>query len=96
MKYNKKFFLVITALLILLGGIYGGLREKAGAAQNTATAGSEQTDADISRLMESMKIKKLETPAEPPDFTLMSIAEEQINLREQRGKVVLLSFLATW
>ena len=96
MKPNNKLFLIIAALIILTGVIYGGLNEWPRAAPNITEAANKPADIDISELMASMNIQHLAEPAVPPDFTLMSIAEEQINLRKQRGKVVLLSFWATW
>ena len=96
MKPNNKLILIISALIILTGVIYGGLKEWPGAAPNITEAGNKPADIDISELMASLNIQQLTEPAVPPDFTLMSVAEEQVNLRQQRGKVVLLSFMATW
>lgn len=96
MRISNKIFLTITIILILLGSIYGGFREFSGTLPEAAMADQKLTDADLSSLMTAMNIQKSEKPVLPPDFTLMSIAEEQINLRQQRGKVVMLSFWATW
>ncbi len=96
MKPNNKLFLIIAALIIVTGVIYGGLKEWPSAAPNITEADNKPADIDISELMASLNIQQLAEPAVPPDFTLMSIAEEQINLRKLRGKVVLLSFWATW
>ncbi len=96
MKPNKQLLLIIAAIIILTGVIYGGLQEWPSAAPNITEADNKPADNDISELMASLNIQQLAEPAVPPDFTLMSIAEEQINLRQQRGKVVLLSFWATW
>jgi len=96
MKLNNKLFLIIAAIIIMSGVIYGGLQEWPSAAPNITEAANKPADIDISELMASLNIQQLAEPAVPPDFTLMSIAEEQVNLRKQRGKVVLLSFWATW
>jgi cytochrome oxidase Cu insertion factor (SCO1/SenC/PrrC family) len=96
MKNRKKFFLIITAFIILFGGIYGGLKEWTGASSNITETNNEPSNSDIAKLMASLNILQLTEPVEPPNFTLMSVSEEQINLRQQRGKVVLLSFWATW
>lgn len=96
MKPNKQLLLIIAAIIILAGVIYGGLQEWPSAAPNITEADNKPADNDISELMASLNIQQLTEPAAAPDFTLMSVAEEQINLRQQRGKVVLLSFWATW
>jgi hypothetical protein len=96
MRISNKIFLTIAIILILLGSIYGGSRYFRGTLTEAAMADQKLTDADLSSLMTAMNIQKSEKPVLPPDFTLISIAEEQINLRQQRGKVVMLSFWATW
>ena len=44
----------------------------------------------------SLGIHRPAEPSEAPDFTLMSLEGRSIQLRELRGKVVLLNFWATW
>jgi peroxiredoxin len=46
--------------------------------------------------MAAMKINHIDDPAPSPDFSLMSLEGKQVNLSEFDGKVVLLSFWATW
>lgn len=96
MKFNKILFLCIAALIILLGALYEGLKDETAASQETKEISNEITDSDISTLMASMNILQLPEPVDPPDFNLLSITDEQINLRQYRGNVVLLSFWATW
>ena len=96
MRISNKIFLSITIILILLGSIYGGFRELSETLPESAEADQKLPDIDLAALMRAVNIQQPEKPVLPPDFTLMSIAEEQINLRQQRGKVVMLSFWATW
>ena len=96
MHIKNKILFPITILLILLGIIYGGFREFSGTLPEAASADQKLTDADLSPLMTAMNIRQPEKPILPPDFTLMSMAEEQINLRQQHGNVIMLSFWATW
>ncbi len=96
MRLSNKIFLTITITLIFLGSIYGGSRFSSGTLLEAAMADQKSEDAKLSSLMTAMNIQQPEKPVLPPDFTLTSIAEEQINLRQQRGKVVMLSFWATW
>ena len=46
-------------------------------------------------LFEAMGMAKLPEQA-APDFTLSNVGEQQVSLRQYRGKVVLLNFWATW
>ena len=92
---NKTFFFTVIVLFLLVS-IYGGFREFSGTIPKAARADQKLTDADLSPLMTAMNIRQPEKPVLPPDFTLMSMAEEQINLRQQRGNVIMLSFWATW
>ncbi len=41
-------------------------------------------------------VQKLRVSVEAPDFTLKEIGGGKISLKEQRGKIVLLNFFATW
>ena len=96
MLTTNKIFFTLTIILILLGSIYGGFREFSGTLPEADGADQKLTDIDLSALMTVMNIQQPEKPVLPPDFTLMSVAEEQINLRQQRGNVIMLSFWATW
>jgi hypothetical protein len=57
---------------------------------------NEPSNSNIATLMASLNIHQFTEPVKPPYFSLMSVSEERINIRQQRGKVVLLSFWATW
>ena len=83
-------------LTILPGGLYGGSKDLPVASTNNAEPQKDIVSTDISSLMDSMNIQRLPKPESSPDFNLMSVAEEQFRLSEQRGRVVLLSFWATW
>ena len=96
MSRSNNIFLNITIILILLGSIYGGFRVFSEIFPETSMAEQKLTATDLTTLMTAMNIRQPEKPVMSPDFTLMSIAEEQINLRQQRGKVIMLSFWATW
>ncbi len=41
-------------------------------------------------------VQKLRVSVEAPDFTLKEIGGGKVSLKEQRGKIVLLNFFATW
>jgi hypothetical protein len=99
MKINRivhKHYISILFIIILLIIACIGLFDIGKAAADNGIKGDSQTTKDISDLMGSMNIFELSEVKASPDFSLMSIAEEQINLRQQKGNVVLLSFWATW
>ena len=96
MKADKNLFLIIPVFIILLGGISGGLKDETAASPEIKIISNEITASDISELMASMNIQQFTEPVKPPDFNLQSIGKEQINLRQYRGNVVLLSFWTTW
>ena len=91
-KITEKFYISIFFFIILLVMILGGT-----GLDNPASANpSGSAEENLSFLMASMKIHQIDTPALSPDFSLMSLDGELVNLREFDGKVVLLSFWATW
>ena len=99
MKNNKILFFIITALIIVLGGIYAGLKNWTGTspnAVNTDKTKSKLTNISASDLMASMNINQFAEPVEAPDFELASLEGEKHRLSQYRGKIVLLSFWATW
>ncbi|MCK5139636.1 MAG: hypothetical protein KAQ85_07335 [Thermodesulfovibrionia bacterium] len=96
MKTNKKLLWAITVLIILLGGIYGGLKEWTGASSGIADINSEPVNITISDLMASTNMYGLKEPQSPPDFNLLSLDGEKVQLISHRGNVMLLSFWATW
>ena len=91
-RITEKPYISIFFFIILLVMIAGGtcLDNLASADQ----AGS--AEENLSYLMASMKFHQIDAPTLSPDFSLMSLDGKRINLREFDGKVVLLSFWATW
>jgi cytochrome oxidase Cu insertion factor (SCO1/SenC/PrrC family) len=96
MKIRRVKIIMILGIVVLLGGIYGGLKEMTMASQDSPGALAIKSDVSISDLMSSMNIYQIENPEPSPDFSLMSLDGDQINLSEFNGKVVLMSFWATW
>lgn len=94
-NFVRKYFIDIFFIIILLVIFLGAIVAPNSASADENNPGITASD-DIPGLMRSMNISQLSEVMASPDFNLMSIAEEQINLREQRGKVVLLSFWSTW
>jgi hypothetical protein len=55
-----------------------------------------ETDTRVAELLASVNMHHFTDPVKAPDFELNSVEGERINLARYRGKVVLLSFWATW
>jgi len=91
-----KFILFISALIIITGGIYGGLMGQPKASNHTFDKAIKVSNASVTDLMSAMNIYQISDPEPSPDFSLGSLNGDQINLSEFNGKVVLLSFWATW
>ncbi len=41
-------------------------------------------------------VQKFRVAVDAPDFTLKEIGGGKVSLKEQRGKIILLNFFATW
>ncbi len=96
MKISRVKIIMIMGIVILLGGIYGGLNEMTLATQDSSDSRTMKPDVSVSDLMSSMNIYQIADPEPSPDFSLMALNGEQINLSEYQGKVVLMGFWATW
>jgi cytochrome oxidase Cu insertion factor (SCO1/SenC/PrrC family) len=96
MKFSKKHFYILTALVILLSGIYVIGKNLTNAPDDTIGSNAVKTASNISGLMTSMNIHHIIEQREAPDFDLRSLDDRRVQLNQYRGKVVLLSFWATW
>lgn len=98
MKTYKTFFYIVACLAVLTAGTYFVLKEqdRSPAASAQAVVLSADPDAHINNLIESLNMQRPAVAVKSPDFELMSINGEQHTLSRHRGKVVLLSFWATW
>lgn len=96
MKFSKKHFFIIMFLLILLTGIYISQKNRIVESSNVSISNETLTDSSIADLMASMNIRHFTEPVKAPDFELTSLEGERHSLRQYRGKVVFLSFWATW
>jgi hypothetical protein len=96
MELRRKHYIIITVLVIVSAVLYEGVKDWIGASQSRESALGPQVKSDIPYLMEAMNIRQLGTPETPPDFSLLSLEGDHIRLSQHRGKVVLVSFWATW
>ncbi len=59
---------------------------------NSGTAGSKRLD----NLMRSLGIQKMGKDVAAPDFELDNLDGKKVRLKDYRGKIILLNFMATW
>jgi cytochrome oxidase Cu insertion factor (SCO1/SenC/PrrC family) len=85
---NKKINFSIVMICFLVLFLFACTQDKTG----EQTKGNSTTDD----LMAGMNIQHIAHPTTAPDFELLSVQGEKVSLSQYRGKVVLLSFWATW
>ena len=85
---KKKIYLSIITIFLLIPVFSACTKEKTGKTSNG--------HAKIADLMAEMNIQHITKPVKAPDFELLSVKGEKVSLSQYRGKVVLLSFWATW
>lgn len=87
MRSNKKYILIF-ALFFAAQIIYG--------CNNGNSTESVNTRTSVADLMASLSIQQVTKPVSAPDFELPSVNGGKVSLSKYRGKVVFLSFWATW
>ncbi len=59
-------------------------------------AGEAQPVSPVAELLAAMSMYHFDQPVKAPDFELNSVNGSRVSLSQFRGKVVMLSFWATW
>jgi len=97
MQTMRKLFQIWLAVPVFFCvAVLGCVQEKeqplSGEGQHLQAGGETR----IAELLDSMQMHRFDGSSEAPDFELLSVTGEKVSLRQYRGKVVLLSFWATW
>jgi len=94
MRINKISFYIIVILLLmpLMYSCHKEQKERVEGTSKKVLPG----DNRVAELLASVDMQHFTEPVKAPDFELDSVDGERINLSQYRGKVVLLSFWATW
>ncbi len=94
---NKASYLLIGLMLILLAGLYAWQKSQhEESVVDTDKSASAHTDQSVAELLTSMNMHPFADQVQAPDFELTSPAGERVKLSQYRGKIVLISFWATW
>ncbi len=97
MKFYKKFFSVITVFLfIVIAGMYACQNNQSENSSGTTISNEALRDSNVADLLASINMYHFPNPVKSPDFELISVEGNKTRLSQYRGKVVLLSFWATW
>jgi hypothetical protein len=94
--FKSKQFIFIAVSIILFSGISVGCKDQNEAATVVSHAQDTLTESELTDLMMSMNIRQITNKSNVPEFRLRSLDGDWIELNEYRGKVVLISFWATW
>lgn len=87
-SFLEKHKLIITSVVVALGGIL--------LIVSLVPQFFPPVKVDLSTEIVKAQIEKPETGATAPDFTLFDLSGKKVTLSNYRGKVVLITFWATW
>ena len=96
MTSSRKYYVTFICLLLLMAGMYSCQKEEREDTLKKGLSGKKDPDNRVADLLASMNMHHFTDPVKAPDFELNSVHGEKISLSQYRGKVVLLSFWATW
>jgi peroxiredoxin len=97
-RKRSRFVIVLLGLMVVAAVmVWDQLRPPANPPEPPrATESAVKPSTGLDPLFASLGIHRPAEPSEAPDFTLMGLEGRSVQLRELRGKVVLLNFWATW
>lgn len=96
MTSTNKYLYLIFMLLLLIPGCQKEQKNRTESPSKKVLSGEAHTNINIADLLASVDMHHFTDPVKAPDFELNSVQGEKVNLAQYRGKVVLLSFWATW
>ena len=96
MASRRKYLYLIIMLLLLIPGCQKEREDRTESPSKKVLSGEAHANKRIAELLASVDMHHFTDPVKAPDFELNSVQGERVNLAQYRGKVVLLSFWATW
>ena len=97
MIQGRKHFLFIAIIIsILAAGTYSCQMDKTDKPDKETSSSEIKLESNVADLISSMNLYTFKEIVKAPDFELMSVKGDKVSLSQHRGKVILLSFWATW
>jgi hypothetical protein len=98
MQMKKKYFQIYLFVSLLLCSAVIGCQQDREEPFSGDKPLPHQSDIDnrVVELLDAMNMYRFDAVLEAPSFELLSVTGEKVALHQYRGKVVLLSFWATW
>lgn len=82
----RKLFILLSVTFTLPGSLW----------IHGAHASERPLPEQVQELMATMNIRPITGRVKAPDFTLSSLDRSNVHLKSRTGKVIMLSFWATW
>ena len=93
----RKHFLFFTIIISMLAAAtYSCQMDKTDKPDTQTSSSGTKLNSNVADMVSSMNLYAFDDIVKAPDFELLSLKGEKVSLGQHRGKVVLLSFWATW
>jgi cytochrome oxidase Cu insertion factor (SCO1/SenC/PrrC family) len=93
---HAKIFIFIAILLSLLATLFIKIKPDRKSTESSRTSPAPAESSSLPEMLASLNILSPAETKKAPEFELTSIEGEKVSLGKYRGKVVMLSFWATW
>jgi cytochrome oxidase Cu insertion factor (SCO1/SenC/PrrC family) len=93
---KKSHYFYLLFFLVLCLAASGCRRDREEPLSKAKPASGADVDHDVAELLDALQMYRFNGIRKAPPFELQSITGETVSLNQYRGKVVLLSFWATW
>ena len=93
---KKYYYLYLFILVMLCSAVVGCQQDREEPLSEQKAATPSDSDLQVTELLDAMQMYQFGAVQEAPSFELLSVTGEKVSLNQYRGKVVLLSFWATW
>jgi cytochrome oxidase Cu insertion factor (SCO1/SenC/PrrC family) len=93
---KKSYYLYLLFFVVLCLAVSGCQRDREEPLSKKKTPTGGDVDHNVAELLDALQMYRFDGIRKAPPFELQSITGETVSLNQYRGKVVLLSFWATW
>jgi hypothetical protein len=97
MQMKKKYFKIYLFVSVLLcSAVIGCQQDREAPFSGEKSPPPADIAPRVAELLDAMNMYRFDAVQEAPSFELLSVTGEKVSLHQYRGKVVLLSFWASW